>query len=140
MRNALISIIDDDESVRLSLASLVRSLGAEARTFESAQSFLASGAVAQTACIVSDVEMPQLSGIDMQLLLKQQGYSVPVIFITAFSSDSAREHAASNGASFYLEKPLDAQTFENALTHVLASHYVEGRRPGSGSVTSNRVP
>jgi FixJ family two-component response regulator len=63
--------------------------------------------------------MPQLSGIDMQLLLKQQGYSIPVIFITAFWSDSARKVAISNGASCYLEKPLDAQTFENALNQVL---------------------
>ncbi|MEM5384015.1 response regulator [Paraburkholderia phymatum] len=119
MRNTLISIIDDDESVRLSLASLVRSLGAEARTFPSVQNFLSSGVLEQCACIVSDVEMPQLSGIDMQLLLEQHGYSIPVIFITALWNDSARKVAISHGASCYLEKPLDAQTFENALNQVL---------------------
>lgn len=84
--------------------------------------------------------MPQLSRIDMQVILKQQAYSIPAIFITAFCSDPAREGAISNGASCYLEKPVDAQTFEDALNQVLGPHWVEGRRPGSGSLTSNRVP
>ena len=84
--------------------------------------------------------MPQLSGIDMQLILKQQGYSIPMIVITAFWSDPAREGAISNGATCYLEKPVDAQTFEDALNQALGPRGVEGRRPGSGSLTSNRVP
>jgi len=89
---------------------------------------------------VSDVEMPQLSGIDLQLILKKQRYSIPVIFITAFWSEPAREGAISNGATCYLEKPDDAHAFEDALNQVLGPHGIAARRPGSGSLTSNRVP
>lgn|GEM_PF-215700 len=136
----MISIIDGDESVRLSLASLVRSLGADTRTFASAQSFLSSDAPGQSACVVSDVEMPQLSVIDVQLMLNRRAYSIPVIFIMAFRSDSTSEGSIPNGAYCYLEKPVDAQTFENALNQVLGPDWAAEHRPGSGSHTSNRVP
>ena len=120
MRNILISIIDDDESVRLSLASLVRSLGADTRTFASVQNFLSSGALEQSACIVSDVEMPQLSGIDMQLLLKQQGYSIPVIFITAFWSDSAlsRRTPSRLRKPYFEPRSVRTQSFDSKSTRM----------------------
>jgi FixJ family two-component response regulator len=117
----LVSIVDDDESVRLSIASLVRSLGALARTFSSADSFLSSDAVASSACIVTDLEMPLISGIDMQSVLRQGGNLTPVIFITASSDESQRSAAMSNGAVCFLEKPVDARSIEEALAFALRS-------------------
>jgi FixJ family two-component response regulator len=119
LRKILVSIVDDDESVRLSLASLVRSLGAIALTFSSASSFLCSDALRDSACIVTDVEMPHVSGIDMQSMLRQSGSSTPVIFVTASSSESQRSLAMSNGAVCFLQKPIDARAIEDALAFAL---------------------
>jgi FixJ family two-component response regulator len=119
LRKILVSIVDDDESVRLSIASLVRSLGAIALTFSSASSFLCSEALRHSACIVTDVEMPHMSGIDMQCTLRQRGNPTPVIFVTASSSESQRSLAMSNGAVCFLEKPIDARAIEDALALAL---------------------
>jgi FixJ family two-component response regulator len=119
VRKALISIIDDDESLRLSFASLVRSLGGRARTFASAELFLSSDALANTACAISDVEMQRMSGIDMQVVLKRRGYVIPIIFVSALHSDEMRELAMAAGAVCYLEKPTNAEAIEDALAQAL---------------------
>jgi FixJ family two-component response regulator len=129
LSNILVSIVDDDESVRLSIASLVRSLGARALTFSSANSFLDSDAVMHSTCIVSDIDMPSISGLDMQSMLRQRGSSTPVIFVTASSSDSQRSAAMSNGAICYLEKPVDARAIE-ALALAINSYLLCGKNTG----------
>jgi CheY-like chemotaxis protein len=83
-RAAIISIVDDDESVRAAMSSLIRSLGYEAREFDSAEAFLASPHRHDTACLIADVHMPGMSGLDLQDVLLAGERVLPIIFITAF--------------------------------------------------------
>ena len=122
------SIVDDDESVRLSIASLVRSLGVDARSFPSASSFLCSDAAALSACIVCDIDMPLLNGLDMQSVLRERGNSTPLIFVTATANGSQRSTAMSNGAICFLEKPVDAQAIEEALALVFKARSNGGKK------------
>ena len=103
----LISIIDDDASVRVATNRLVRSLGYVAHTFASADGFLQSPHVNDTACVIADVQMPGMSGIELQSHLIAQGRSVPIIFITAFPEESIRSRALKAGAICFLSKPFD---------------------------------
>jgi FixJ family two-component response regulator len=104
---AIISIIDDDASVRTAAARLLRSLGFSAQAFASAGEFLSSARLSETACLIADVEMPGMSGIDLQEHLIAHGYSTPMIFITAFPEDRIRERAMRAGAVCFLAKPFD---------------------------------
>jgi FixJ family two-component response regulator len=105
---ALVSIIEDDESVREAIESLVRSMGWAVLTFDSADAFLNSGALSKTGCIISDVTMPGMSGIEMHAKLLMQGCAPPTIFITAFPTSRDEAIALANGALAYLEKPVDS--------------------------------
>src|SRR4051812_2425779 len=102
----MISIVDDDESVRETTKGLIRSLGYVAATFASAEDFLGSGRVQETACLISDVQMPGMSGIDLQSRLIADGHRLPVIFITAFPETRARAQALLRGALGFLSKPF----------------------------------
>jgi FixJ family two-component response regulator len=102
-----ISIIDDDASVRVATSRLVRSLGYTAHTFASADGFLQSPHVHDTACVIADVQMPGMSGLELQTFLIAQGRSVPIIFITAFPEESIRSRALKAGAVCFLSKPFD---------------------------------
>jgi len=112
----VISIIDDDISVRVALASLVRSLGYIARTFESAEAFLGSTELAETSCIVTDIQMPGMSGLDLNSRLKAAGNTVPLVFITAFPEDHVRARAEAGGAFGFLAKPFDGQALIGLIT------------------------
>ena len=112
----VVSIVDDDQAVRHALGSLIRSLGWEARVFESAEEFLSSGEAADTACLISDVLMPGMSGIEMHERLRAQGHAPATIFVTACPSASVQAQVASAGALVLLAKPYDAAT----LTHWLS--------------------
>jgi FixJ family two-component response regulator len=94
----MIGIVDDDVSIRESLRSLLESLGYAVSTFESAERFLESGRLAETACLISDVQMPGLSGLYLQSRLLAGRHSIPVIFITAFPEERFRIRARSVGA------------------------------------------
>jgi FixJ family two-component response regulator len=111
----IVSIIDDDESVRTATSSLVRSLGWEARLYASAESFLVSGVVADTCCIISDVQMPGMSGLELQSRLAEKGYTTPFIFISAFRSDAASRQALAAGAMCFLSKPVDGSVVAHCL-------------------------
>jgi FixJ family two-component response regulator len=115
----LVAIIDDDESVRVTTDSLVRSLGYVVRTFASAEEFLRSGRVDDFACVVTDVQMPGMSGVQLQDHLRAQGSRVPFVFFTAFPDESTRAQALAAGAICYLTKPFDGdgliECFEAAL-------------------------
>jgi FixJ family two-component response regulator len=114
-RHPVVSIIDDDPSVRAALGSLVRSLGFVARTFESAESFLGSPDVAETSCIVTDIQMPGMSGLDLQSRLDAAGSAIPMVFITAFPEEHLRARAEAGGAVGFLAKPFDGQTLAHLL-------------------------
>lgn len=106
----VISIIDDDASVRTATSRLVRSLGYVACTFSSADEFLKSPQIEMTSCVIADVQMPHLSGVELQDLLHSQNRRLPIIFITAFPEESIRARALRAGAVCFLTKPIDAPT------------------------------
>jgi FixJ family two-component response regulator len=118
---ALISIVDDDESIRESTKGLVRSLGYQAVTFASAEEFLQSDSVNRTACLITDVQMPGLSGIDLQRGLIAQGVRMPTIFITAFPGEESRARAMKAGALGYLSKPFSEDSLLKCLDTALGS-------------------
>ncbi len=118
----VISIIDDDASVRVATHRLVRSLGYIAHTFASADEFLRSSQLNDTSCVIADVQMPGMSGIELQTLLQTQGHKLPIIFITAFPEDSVRAQALEAGAACFLSKPFEAQTLIKYLDAAVKSH------------------
>lgn len=108
-RSKLIAIIDDNESMQDSLRDLIESGGFEAQCFGSAGAFLESDLHRRAACLIVDVRMPQMSGLELQARLKQQGCNVPIIFITAFDDAEIRDQAMKEGAIELLAKPFDHQ-------------------------------
>ncbi len=110
MSVSLISIIDDDESMRLALAGLVRSFGFDAKTYDSAEEFLASGASEPSSCIITDIQMPGLSGLELKQWLDDHASTAPVILITARSEPHIHAQARASGAVCLLKKPFDADT------------------------------
>jgi CheY-like chemotaxis protein len=118
--NPIVSIIDDDESVRVATSSLVRSLGWDVRLYASAEQFLASDSIGAVTCIISDVQMPGISGLDMYRRLIERGVTLPVIFISAFASDAVRRQALDIGAMCVLSKPVDAAEVSRRLETIRA--------------------
>jgi len=118
LKHHLVAIVDDDESIRLATSSLVRSLGWEVRLFASATDFLASGCAVEMACVISDIEMPGMTGLEMQKRLAADGVQVPVIFISAFCTDEVRKQAMGNGALSFLCKPVDSAEIQACLDKV----------------------
>jgi FixJ family two-component response regulator len=110
----LICIIDDDESVRVATACLVRSLGYRAQTFASAEEFLQSPFLSKASCLIVDVQMPKTSGIELQHLLRANGISTPIIFITAFPEQRLKARALDD-ASCLLSKPFDSKVLIECL-------------------------
>ncbi len=103
----IISIVDDDKGVREAMKLLVRSLGYHAPTFASANEFLNSEQVDDTSCLITDVQMPALSGIELQDQLVARGHRIPIIFITAYSDENVRIRAMKAGAFAFLTKPVN---------------------------------
>ena len=103
----MIAIVDDDKAVREATKSLVRSLGYSASTFASADEFLKSEQVSNTSCLITDVHMPGLSGLDLQDRLIARGHRIPIIFITGYPDDSVRARAMKAGAVAFLSKPYN---------------------------------
>ncbi len=115
-----IAIVDDDEGVRASLASLVRSLGYQARTYGSGPEFLRDGVSEQPACMISDVQMPAMTGDRLQEVLLSAGVGFPIIFMTAFPSEDVRRKVLANGAYRFLTKPSDGDTLIRCIEDALA--------------------
>jgi FixJ family two-component response regulator len=116
----VISIIDDDASVRTATNNLVRSHGYSAHTFASAEDFLQSAYLNATSCVIADVQMPAMSGVELLILLRAQGHGMPFIFITAFPEESVRARALRAGAICFLAKPFDGPTLISCLDTALA--------------------
>lgn len=117
----LISVVDDDESVRESLSGLIRSVGFGVMVFASAEEFLGSNRLLDTDCLILDVRMPGMSGIDLQRRLAASHTSIPVIFITAHGDEEARVRALNGGAVDYLLKPFSEEALLKAIDTALKS-------------------
>jgi FixJ family two-component response regulator len=120
------SVIDDDASIRVAIDSLLRSRGYTVYTFASPAEFLRSPRLNETSCVITDVRMPDMSGVELQTLLRGQGRSVPFIFITAFPEESARRRALHDGAVCFLSKPFDAPTLIRCVEAALAARNATG--------------
>jgi FixJ family two-component response regulator len=127
----MISIVDDDTSARVAAARLVRSLGWRVCTFASSEEFLRSPHVTQTSCLVSDVQMPRVDGLELQRRLVSLGYVIPIIFMTAFPKEAIRKRAMAAGAVCFLTKPFDAATLKDCLNVALGNVARDDRPPGS---------
>jgi len=120
----LISIVDDDESVRRTTKLLVESFGYRAAVFESAETFLNSGQLYDTACLVVDVQMPGMNGLQLQSHLAAEGCFIPIIFITAYGDQESRRRALQAGAVAFLDKPFSD---EQLLKSLRSAFMFEGR-------------
>ena len=115
----IISIVDDDDAVREAMKFLMRSFGYHASTFGSADEFLNSEQVDDTSCLITDVQMPGLSGIELQDRLVARGHRIPIIFITAYSDENVRIRAMKAGALAFLIKPIDPHQLVDHLEKAL---------------------
>jgi FixJ family two-component response regulator len=114
----LIAIVDDDESVRSALQGLMKAVGLPAQAFASAEEFLNSGQQHHTGCLIADIRMPGMSGLDLQARLNSERCRIPTIFITAHGDTSMRMHALRAGAVEFLAKPFSDDVL---LEHVKAA-------------------
>ena len=121
LQTPVIAIVDDDESFRQATISFIRSLGYSTAAFASADAFLNSKSVENTDCLITDVQMPGMSGIELQSHLIAQGHRVPVIFITAFPETAARGLALGAGAIGFLGKPFVDENLISCLDKALAT-------------------
>ena len=117
----LVCIIDDDDSLRAALVGLVRSVGYEARGFASAEAFLQSGAIDACACLVTDIQMPGMSGVELKEHLSAQQIDLPVIMITGRPDPGLEDKARAAGAAGFMKKPFEASALIGYLDRALGS-------------------
>jgi FixJ family two-component response regulator len=115
----LISVIDDDESVRRTTTLLIESFGFRAAAYESAESFLRSGQIRNTSCLIVDVQMPSMNGLQLQSHLAAAGCGIPIIFITAYESTDSRQRAMRAGAAAFLGKPFSDEQLLQTIRSTL---------------------
>lgn len=115
----LLSVVDDDESVRESLPDLLREFGFAAQAFSSAQEFLSSDYVNETSCLILDIAMPGMSGLDLQQELQRLGKDIPIIFITGQKDEEVRKQAFRQGAVKFLYKPFSDSALFDAVNAAL---------------------
>jgi FixJ family two-component response regulator len=119
--NKTVAIVDDDEAVRVALEGLLKSAGLTARAFESAEEFINSGQQRQTACLISDIRMPGMSGLELQAKLNVEGCRIPIVFITAHGDAKMRMQALRAGAVEFLAKPFDDEALLESVRAALES-------------------
>ena len=119
MERTLVSLVDDDESMRDSLPDLLKELGFEARAFASGDEFLSSDWVNRTRCLILDVAMPNMTGLDLQRELQLRGQKIPIIFITALKNEAVRAKAFEQGAAGFLHKPFSDTALLSAIEAAL---------------------
>jgi FixJ family two-component response regulator len=120
-KNKLISIVEDDQPFRESMQKLMMSLGYSVEAFPSAANFLASPLLAVTACLVADVQMPGMTGVELHRHLVGAGYVIPTILVTAYPDEVVRNRALKEGVVCYLRKPVDDDHLERCLHSALQS-------------------
>jgi FixJ family two-component response regulator len=119
LNRALISIVDDDQPFRDSMRKLIMLLGYTVEAFPSAADFLASPLLPETACLVADVHMPGMTGVELHRHLIDAGYAIPTILVTAYPDEVVRDRALKEGVVCYLSKPTDDDDLERCLRSVL---------------------
>ena len=122
----LISIVEDDQPFRDSMRKLVTLLGYTVETFPSAADFLGSPLLRETACLVTDVQMPGKTGVELHRRLIDAGYAIPTILVTAYPDEVVRDRALNDGVVCYLSKPVD----DDHLERCLRSAVQHGKPPG----------
>ena len=125
----IISIVDDDESVREAVKNLIRSTGFRAEVFTSAEEFLNSSHLHETACLILDVRMPGMNGLELQRRLAASNFAIPIILISAHSDGEAQARALQAGAVDFLYKPFTEDALLNAIKSSLATHREDIRHP-----------
>jgi FixJ family two-component response regulator len=123
-------IVDDDNSIRKSVRRLMKAFGVAVETFASAEEFLGSDRLDKTSCLILDVHMPGMNGLELQKRLVASGSAIPIIFITAFSNDDARAQAMKAGAVGYLAKPFDDEELLNCIHAALQHAEPDASQPG----------
>lgn len=118
-KSPVIAVVDDDTAVRTGIDSLVRSLGFVACLFASAEEFLISSCLKNTDCLITDVQMPGMSGVELHEHLSNQGMHIPTIFITAFPEEAVRKRAMTGSAVGFLSKPFNAQVLIDCIESTL---------------------
>jgi FixJ family two-component response regulator len=126
VKRLLVSVVDDDESVRESLPDLLRELGYSVSVFRSAEGFLASASIVETGCLILDIAMPGMTGLDLQRELAARGREIPIIFITAQADETVRARVLEQGAVECLFKPFNDTVLIEALE--AAFRMGQGRR------------
>jgi FixJ family two-component response regulator len=115
MPEPLVSVVADDASVRRSTTLRIESLGFQAAAFESAESFLESDQLHETSCLILDVQLPRMTGLQLQSHLAAAGYKIPIIFITAYERKESRRQAMQAGAVAFLGKPFSDEVLLQTL-------------------------
>jgi FixJ family two-component response regulator len=128
----LISVVDDDDSVRRTTKLLIESFGYRAAVFESAETFLKPSQLNDTCCLVVDVQMPGMSGLQLQRHLSAERWSIPIIFISAYGNNESRRQAEQAGAVAFLDKPFGAEQLLESIR--LALQPDNGNKTCAGSV------
>jgi FixJ family two-component response regulator len=119
MKKVLVSVVDDDRFFRESMCRLMRSLGYAVDIFSSAAEFLASPRLAETACLIADIHMPAMTGLELRRRLIDTGRAIPTILVTAFPNDVDRARALEDGVMCYLRKPLDEEHLTRCVREAL---------------------
>jgi FixJ family two-component response regulator len=112
---SLVSVVEDDQFFRESMRRLMRSLGYSVEAFPSAADFLASPRLVETACLIADVHMPAMTGLELHRHLIDAGYAIPTILVTAYPDDDVRTRALNDGVVCYLRKPVDEKHLMQCL-------------------------
>ena len=121
MKKQLVSVVEDDQYFRESMRRLMRSLGYNVEAFSSAADFLASPRLIETTCLIADVHMPAMTGVELYRHLIEAGYTIPTILVTAYPNDGDRARALNDGVVCYLRKPVDEQHLIRCLRAALES-------------------
>ena len=129
MKKVLVSVVEDDRFLRESMCRLMRSLGYTVDIFSSAADFLASPRLAETACLIADIHMPAMTGLELYRHLIDTGNAIPTILVTAFPNDADRVRALNDGVLCYLRKPVD----EDHLTRCVCAALRSAGSPEEGS-------
>jgi FixJ family two-component response regulator len=125
-KRSLVSVVEDDQFFRESMRRLMRSLGHRVEAFASAADFLASPRLGETACLITDVNMPVMTGVELYRRLIDLGHGIPTILVTAYADDDVESRALKDGVLCYLRKPVDEKHLEQCLLAALR----RSERPG----------
>jgi len=121
MKKVLVSVVDDDRFCRESMSRLMRSLGHKVDVFSSAAEFLTSPRLAETACLIADIHMPAMTGLELYRRLNDTGKAIPTVLVTAFPNDVDRARALNDGVKCYLRKPVEEEHLTRCVREALRS-------------------